>query len=128
MRAYLPLSQNDLELFVVQKSHLASSLFAPTPQFVDENSECDQEEIEYLLSIRAAEIARTVRSSDKVPGIVIALEIDENEVDQFLEDQITLKSSITWDQVQCALLTSDQDEELIWYATQEIPFNLQSWK
>lgn len=127
MRAYLPISHDDLELFL-QGSHVTSSLFAPTPDFVEENVECDEEEIEYLLSIRASEFARTIRSSEKAPGIVIALEIDAEQVDQYLADQITLNLPISWSQVQCALLTSDEDDELVWYATQEIAHNLQSWK
>lgn len=128
MRAYLPLSHSELEIFVAKKSHVANSLFAATPQFVEENIDCDEEEIEYLLSIRAAEVAQSVRTSDTAPGIVIAVEIEPEQINQFIENRITLNSSLTWDQVQCALLTSEEDEELAWYATQEIAFNLQDWK
>lgn len=128
MRAYLPLSHRDLELFLTDKSYVAKMLFAPTFQFIEDNNDCDEEEIEFLLSIRAAEIAQTLRSSDTAPGIVIALEIESQEIDQQLEDHIILKSALLWDQVQCALLTSDEVEELTWYATQEIPFNIKNWK
>ena len=48
MRAYLPISHKDLEAFVQSKSFDADEVFAPTQAFVAENSDCDEEELEYL--------------------------------------------------------------------------------
>ena len=43
------------------------------------------------------------------------------------ENSVTLNSAITWEQVRCALLLFPDEEELIWFATQEIEINLGDW-
>ena len=76
MRAYLPISHKDLEGFVLNKSLEVDELYAPTIHFVVENPDCDEEELEYLLSVAAGEEALELRLSEKAPGIVIALEVE----------------------------------------------------
>ena len=73
MRAYLPISHVNLAQFVVAQSHEASRVFAPTSEFIDENVDCDQEEIEYLLSVLAAEVALEIRATK--PNMVKPIKI-----------------------------------------------------
>ena len=127
MRAYLAISQKDLAAFVDSKSIDADELFAPTAQFVADNTDCDEEELEYLLSLAAGEEALDLRLSEKAPGIVLAVEIKEDQIGESYEDSITLKSAITWDQIQCALLAHQGDDELVWFATQEIEIHCGEW-
>lgn len=127
MRAYLAISQKDLAAFVESKSIDAEELFAPTAQFVADNTDCDEEELEYLLSLAAGEEALDLRLSEKAPGIVLAVEVEENQIGESYEDSITLKSAITWDQIQCALLAHQGDDELVWFATQEIEIHCGEW-
>jgi len=127
MRAYLAISQKDLAAFVESKSIDADELFAPTAQFVADNTDCDEEELEYLLSLAAGEEALDLRLSEKAPGIVLAVEVEENQIGESYEDSITLKSAITWDQIQCALLAHQGDDELVWFATQEIEIHCGEW-
>jgi hypothetical protein len=128
MRAYLPISHKDLEAFVLSKSIEADQVFAPTPAFVSDNLDCDAEELEYLLSVAAGEAALELRLSEKAPGIVLAFEVTDEQIAESYEDSITLKTALPWDQVQCALLAFQGDDELVWFATQEIELHLSEWK
>jgi hypothetical protein len=128
MRAYLPISHKDLEAFVLTKSFDADEVFAPTQAFVSENSDCDEEELEYLLSITAGEKALDLRLTEKAPGIVLAFEVTDEQIAESYEDSITLKTALPWDQLQCALLAFPGDDELVWFATQEIEIHLAEWK
>ena len=110
------------------KSIDADEVFAPTQAFVADNSECDEEELEYLLSIAAGEEALELRLSEKAPGIVLAFEITDEQVAESYEDSVTVKSALPWDQLQCALLAFQGDDELVWFATQEIEIHLAEWK
>jgi hypothetical protein len=128
MRAYLPISHKDLEAFVLTKSFDAEEVFAPTQAFVSDNSDCDEEELEYLLSIAAGEEALDLRLTEKAPGIVLAFEVTDEQIAESYEDSITLKTPLPWDQLQCALLAFPGDDELVWFATQEIEIHLAEWK
>ena len=128
MRAYLPITQKDLEGFVLTKSLEVDELYAPTIHFVVENPELDEEELEYLLSVAAGEEALELRLSEKAPGIVVAFEIEKEQIAEHYAQSITLTSSVQWDQVQCALLAFEGDDELVWFATQEIELHLAEWK
>ena len=128
MRAYLPISHDELAAFLNSGSKELESILAPTPFYVGENEDLDEEEIEYLLSLEAAQSALELRSSNKAPGIVLAIELEPQQVNIVNENSVTLNSAITWAQVQCALLLFPDDEELIWFATQEIEINMGEWK
>jgi len=128
MRAYLPISHKDLEAFVLTKSFDADEVFAPTQAFVSDNLDCDEEELEYLLSIAAGEEALDLRLTEKAPGIVLAFEVTDEQIAESYEDSITLKTALPWDQLQCALLAFPGDDELVWFATQEIEIHLAEWK
>jgi hypothetical protein len=128
MRAYLPISHKDLEAFVLSKSIDIDEAFAPTQGFVTANVDCDEEELEYLLSIAAGEEALDLRLSEKAPGIVLAFEINDEQIAESYEDSITVKAALPWDQLQCALLAFQGDDELVWFATQEIEIHLGEWK
>ena len=128
MRAYLPLSHDELAAFLNNGSKELESILAPTPFYVGENEDLDEEEIEYLLSLEAAQASMEMRPSNKAPGIVLAIELEAQQVNTINENSVTLNSPITWEQVQCALLLFPEEEELIWFATQEIEINLGEWK
>jgi hypothetical protein len=128
MRAYLPISHKELDSFVQSKSFDAAEVFAPTAAFVADNLDCDEEELEYLLSIAAGQEALDLRLSENAPGIVLAFEITEEQIAESYEDSVTLKAPLPWEQLQCALLAFQGDDELVWFATQEIEIHLGEWK
>lgn len=127
MRAYLPILHSDLLEFLELGSFNPAKVFAPTEIFVTENLECDQEELEYLLSRSAGEAALGLRSSETSPGIVLALELNDSQNGESYEATLKLNSPLKWDQVQCALISYSNEDELLWFATQEISQELQNW-
>jgi len=128
MRTYLAISHSELESFISTLTMQVEALFSPTSDFLINNDDCDSEELEYLLSIAAGEKALGLRESKLAPGLVLAIEIDYNQVEKEYSDSLTLNSPIRWDQVQCALLAYDGEDELTWFATQEIADELVNWK
>jgi hypothetical protein len=128
MRAYLPITHKDLESFLTDRTLETDELYAPTIHFVVENPDCDEEELEYLLSVAAGEEALELRQSEKAPGIVVAFEIEREQIAEQYAQSITLISPLLWDQVQCVLLAFQGDDELVWFATQEIDLHLAEWK
>lgn len=127
MRAYLPIAHSDLLEFLKLGSFDATKVFAPTESFVTDNLDCDEEELEYLLSMSAAEVALELGVSANSPGIVLALEIDASQVGDIQEATLKLNSALKWSQVQCALISYVNEDELLWFATQEISQELQNW-
>ncbi len=128
MRAYLPITHSNLLDFLFTESFKADVAFAPTQSFIDANADCDEEEIEYLLSLLAGQAALELRASQSSPGLVMAIELDDEQCGLSGEDSIALNLAIKWDQVQCALLSHDGDDELVWFATQEISVEIDKWK
>ncbi len=128
MRTYLPISYKELENFLEAKTLDVNLAYAPTPSFQEENIDCDEEELEYLLSVIAGEKALDLCLTQKAPGIVLALEIAQQQIGETYADHITVTSAILWEQVQCALLAFRGDDELVWFATQEIESHMNEWK
>jgi len=128
MRGYLPIAHGDLTTFLFSQSFVADSVFAPTQAFVQANLDCDEEEIEFLLSLLAGIQGLELRTKQSSPGIVLALELESGQCGDSGENSITLTSPLLWSQVQCALLSKTDDDELIWYATQEISREIDNWK
>ena len=116
MRAYLGTSKSEVESFLASGSCVAQDIYAPTIKFITAHSDLDEEEAEYEISLIAARASQ---------GLVLALEIPEELVDQHLQEIITVKGPLLWEYVECLFLyeagTPEEDEEeLTWFATQEI--------
>ena len=65
MRAYLPLSSADIALFLRSKTIPVSKLYAPTIKYLTDNNDHDDEEIEYMLSLLAANDAMNLVSGNQ---------------------------------------------------------------
>ena len=111
MRAYLALSIEEVRDFYAKKSFNPEIVYAPTIKFITENPELDEEEAEYEISMIAA------RNSG---GYVIALEIPEKQITQHFEESVELDSNLVWENVEALFVYDSVDDELTWYATQEI--------
>ena len=102
-------------------------LYAPTIKFLTANSEMDEEEGEFLLSMLAADEALEMRANPKGAGYILALEVSDPEIAEHGENFVILKDLAKWENVQCAFLVSPDGEELTWFATQEIKPALSDW-
>ena len=123
MRAYLPLSPTDIALFLESKTIHVTKLYAPTIKYLTDNVDHDEEEIEYMLSLLAANDAMNLVSGNPKVGTLLALEIESKEIAVEGSDSITLVGDLVWDRVEClftSVLDEEGDIELTWYATQEI--------
>lgn len=127
MRGYLPVTVEEIAAFLESQSMECGPLYAPTIKFLTANSEMDEEEGEFLLSMLAADEALEMRTNPANPGFILALEVNDPEIAEHGENFVILKELAKWESVQCAFLVSPDGEELTWFATQEIKPALQEW-
>lgn len=127
MRGYLPVTAEEISAFHKTGSMECGPLYAPTIKFLTANSDLDEEQGEYLLSMLAADEALEMRSNSEKPGFILALEISDAQVAEHGENFVNLIENGRWDDVQCAFLVSPDGEELTWFATQEISAALPQW-
>jgi len=125
MRGYISITAEELQAWLKTGSALLEDLYAPTAEFVTNNSDLDEEEIEFTLSMLAAEDALS-DEAQKYP-LVAALEIAPDLIATSAEGVITLKTSAPWTSLECIFLVEDGGEELTWFATQEVQEQLKNW-
>ena len=111
MRAYLALTIEEVKDFYAQKNFSPGIVYAPTIKFITANPELDEEEAEYEISMIAA------RNSG---GYVIALELADKHIAAHLEETVALNEAVIWENVEALFVYDEDDDELTWYATQEI--------
>ena len=127
MRVYLGSTADEVQDFITEQSLEVAEVYAPTPTYRSTHSEMDEEEIEFALSLLAAEDALELRAEGTGAAIVIALEISEEACAGFDDISAALNAPLRWDQVE-ALFTVDGDpEELTWFAPQEALNHIQEW-
>jgi hypothetical protein len=127
MRGYLPVTVEEIAAFLESQAMECGPLYAPTIKFLTADSEMDEEEGEFLLSMLAADEALEMRANPANPGFILALEVNDPEIAEHGENFVVLKDLAKWESVQCAFLVSPDGEELTWFATQEIKPALQEW-
>ena len=127
MRGYLPVTVEEIAAFLESQSMECGPLYAPTIKFLTANSEMDEEEGEFLLSMLAADEALEMRANQTSAGFILALEVSDPEIAEHGENFVILKDLAKWENVQCAFMVSPDGEELTWFATQEIKPALCDW-
>ena len=127
MRGYLPVTAEEISSFLGKGSMECGPLYAPTIKFLTANSDLDEEQGEYLLSMLAADEAMEMRVELSGPAFLLALEISDSQVAEHGEYFVNLKEDGRWEDVQCAFLVSPDGDELTWFATQEISAALPNW-
>jgi hypothetical protein len=126
MRGYLPVTVSEVESFLKDGTLDVDQLYAPTIKFITANSDLNEEEREYTLSLLAAEEAIEIQEGSF--AFIFALEIPHDQISNEDEVLITLKEKAQWNQVECLFLVTDDGEDLTWFATQEIAENLDKWR
>ena len=127
MRAYIGVTASEIQEFLQSGEFDVSDAYAATPTFISSNSDLDEEEVEYTLSLIAAEDAVELLGSDVGTACVLALEVPESIIEAEHELSISLSAPLQWDYVQCCFEVSADGQELTWFATQEIASNLATW-
>jgi hypothetical protein len=126
MRAYIGVTASEVQEFLQSGEFDVSDAYAATPTFISSNSDLDEEEVEYTLSLIAAEDAVELLDAAGT-ACVLALEVPESIIDVEHEMSISLTAPLQWDYVQCCFEVSPDGQELTWFATQEIASNLATW-
>lgn len=126
MRGYLPVTVSEVESFLKDGTLDVDQLYAPTIKFITANSDLNEEEREYTLSLLAADEAIEIQEGSV--AFIFALEIPQDQISNEDEVLITLKEKAQWSQVECLFLVTDDGEDLTWFATQEIADNLDKWR
>jgi len=126
MRAYIGVTASEVQEFLQSGEFDVSDAYAATPTFIISNSDLDEEEVEYTLSLIAAEDAVELLDATGT-ACVLALEVPESIIEVEHEMSISLSAPLQWDYVQCCFEVSPDGQELTWFATQEIASNLATW-
>ena len=126
MRAYIGVTASEVQEFLLSGEFDVSDAYAATPTFIFSNSDLDEEEVEYTLSLIAAEDAVELLDAAGT-ACVLALEVPESIIEVEHEMSISLSAPLQWDYVQCCFEVSPDGQELTWFATQEISSNLVTW-
>jgi len=127
MRAYIGVTASEIQEFLQSGEFDVSDAYAATPTFISSNSDLDEEEVEYTLSLIAAEDAAELLGSAVGTACVLALEVPVTIIEAEHELSISLSAPLQWDYVQCCFEVSADGQELTWFATQEIASNLATW-
>lgn len=127
MRGYLAMTAQEVAEFAQSREFDVSDLYAPTSQFIVDNQDLDDEEIEFTLSMVAAEDALEMKTATSGKACVLAFEVPQELIKESHDMSISLLSSLLWEHLECLFEVSDDGEELTWFATQEIANNLDSW-
>ena len=102
MRGYLPVTVEEIAAFLESQAMECGPLYAPTIKFLTANSDMDEEEGEFILSMLAADEALEMRANPANPGFILALEVSDPEISEHGENFVILKEVAKWESVQCA--------------------------
>ena len=126
MRSYVGVSVEEIEDLLASTSISVTVLFAPTAEFIATHSELGEEEHEFILSMLAAEESLELREAGQ--GYVLAVEVPDSLIKEIGADSISIDAPISLEWVACIFLVSPDGEDLIWFAMEEVPSMLPSWR
>lgn len=127
MRIYFGSTADELKEFLEDLSISIPDVYAPTPIFSATHSEMDEEEIEYSLSLLAAEDARDLVSEGTGIPLVIACELPDEALGSFDEVSALLNRDIQWSEVEAIFTVGEDIEDLTWFAPQEAAGSIEEW-
>jgi len=126
MRSYVGVSVDELEALFASNSISIPTLFAPTAEFIATHSELGEEEHEFILSMLAAEESLDLGEAGQ--GYVLAVEIPDSSIKEMGADSISIDGPISLEWIACIFLVSPDGEDLTWFAIEEVPSMLPSWR
>jgi hypothetical protein len=127
MRGYLAMTALEVAEFKASGTFDVSDIYAPTSQFIVDHTDLDDEEIEYTLSMVAAEDAVEMKTPSSGTACVLAFEVPAESIAESHDMSISLSAPLKWENLECLFEVSPDGEDLTWFATQEIEANLPNW-
>ena len=126
MRGYVGVSVDELEALFSSTSISIPALFAPTAEFIATHSELGEEEHEFILSMLAAE--ESLELGEAGQGYVLAVEVPDSLIKEVGADSVSIDAPISLEWIACIFLVSPDGEDLTWFAIEEVPPMLPSWR
>ena len=126
MRSYVGVSIDEIDALLTSTSISIPTLYAPTTEFVATHSDLGEEELEFILSMLAADESLELRNDGQ--GYVLAVEVPDSLIKEMGADSISIDAPIALDWVACIFLVSPEDEDLTWFDIQEVATMLPSWR
>lgn len=129
MRAYVAITPSELQTFLDEGFLEVSQALIVDPKIsgTTELNQDDQEELEFETSWSAAVLSRTRQSLPGALGLVLAVDLEKEQLGKVEGNHVGLLSNLSWPQVQSLLLSDSGEPELSWFAPQEIPIYLPNW-
>lgn len=127
MRVYLATTADELQEFLKEGSIEIPEVYAPTPIYSATHPDMDEEEIEFSLSLLAAEDALEFVDDQSGAAIVVALEVAEEYLGAFDEVSAELRAPLQWSMVEAIFLVGDEADDLTWFAPQEAQTSISDW-
>lgn len=127
MRVYFGTTADELQEFVQSGTIDIPEVYAPTPIYSGTHPEMDEEEIEYSLSLLAAEDALDFLDDQSGAALVIALEVPEEILGAFDEISAEVVMPLQWNSVEAVFLVGEDPDDLTWFAPQEAQLSVGDW-
>lgn len=127
MRVYLGTTADELQEFLSEGTLDVAEVYAPTPIYSATHPEMDEEEVEYSLSLLAAEDALDLVDDQSGAALVIALEVVEEQLGAFDEISAEVRTPLIWSTVEAVFLVGDDADDLTWFAPQEAVVTISEW-
>jgi hypothetical protein len=127
MRVYLASTADELQEFLSELRLDIAEVYAPTPIYSATHPEMDEEEIEYSLSLLAAEDALELTDDESGAALVIAFEVPAEMLGAFDEVTIEVTAPLDWKMVEAIFLVGEDADDLTWFAPQEAPATISEW-
>jgi len=127
MRVYLGTTADELQEFLSDGTLDIPEVYAPTPIYSATHPEMDEEEVEYALSLLAAEDALDLVDDQSGAALVIALEVVEEQLGAFDEISAEVRTPLIWSTVEAVFLVGEDADDLTWFAPQEAVVTISEW-
>ena len=127
MRVYLGTTADELQDFIESGTLAISEVYAPTPIYSSTHPEMDEEELEYSLSLLAAEDALEFLDDQSGAALVVALELPEEILGAFDEISAEVVAPLQWNSVEAIFLVGEDADDLTWFAPQEAQLSIGDW-
>jgi len=127
MRVYLASTAEELQDFLNEKVLEVAEVYAPTDVYCSTHSEMNEEEIEYSLSLLAAEDSLELIDDQSGAPLVIAFEVSGDFLGGFDELTAALLKPLEWKQVEAIFEVGEDADDLTWYAPQEAEVRISDW-
>jgi hypothetical protein len=127
MRVYLASTADELKDFIAEGTLDIDEVYAPTPIYSRTHPEMDEEEIEYSLSLLAAEDALELTDEQSGAAVVLAFEIPVEVLSDFDEVSAVVQVPLDWSMMEAIFLVGEDADDLTWFAPQEAENLIDEW-